>query len=180
MGLTDLIPAPYRWIAYGIGALVVVASLGYAVHRHNESIREPLRREVKFLTGSIEAQKKQAARLLAEETAKVKAAEAERDTKIAELTRGFNADKAKRDADFDKLRREHGRLLDRDSAGCGASGSGPEGRKTEDAGRTPQASGGNPLSESLERLLWDLIRDTDETIAQYQFCQKYAESISAK
>lgn len=136
MGLTDLIPAPYRWVAYGIGALAVVSILGYGVHKYNEAIREPLKREVKFLTASIEAQKKQAERLLAEKIAE-----------NAQLKEKYDAEAKQKDADFAKTIARfnaRGPVGMRDlPAGCG-SGSGSTGQTQADSTGTPE----KPAAES--------------------------------
>jgi len=179
VSLFDFIPSPYKWLAGGIAAVAVAGFVSYWIHLYNDSIRAPLQQEINFLTDSINANKARAARELAAETAKVQAAQDERDAEIAKLRGQYNAEKSKRDAEFDALRREHGRLRDAEAAGCGQSGGGEAGGKAETPPGTAGAGGGNQLSQRLNDLLWDLIRDARKTIAQYEFCQAYAESVSA-
>jgi len=174
----------WRLIGGILAGIAVCSAIFTVISKHDDRIRReataPLIKQLQDQDAKIVAQKAEAGRLLAEETAKVKAAQADRDARIAELTRGFNADKKTRDAAFDKLRADHGRLLDREATGgCGGGSGGAAGNQAGDAGRTPQASGAHPLSEKLEGLLWAVMRDADEIIAQYQLCQRYAATLSA-
>mgnify|MGYP001020576607 CR=1 FL=1 len=168
MGLTDLIPAPYRWIAGGIAALAVLGALGYGVHVYNEAIREPLKREVKFLTDSIEAQKKQAAEILAAKVAE-----------NAQLKDKYDAEAKQKDADFAKTIARfnaRGPVGMRDlPAGCG-SGSGSAGQAQAD-------SAGAPEKPATERGTGDAPRElvvTEGAVAQILGWYAYGMSCHAE
>ena len=54
----------WRLIGWTLAGLAILASAGVVVGKYNDRIRAPLRQEIKFLTDSIEANKKQAEALL--------------------------------------------------------------------------------------------------------------------
>lgn len=185
-------------IAIGIALAAIASAIGYGVHRYNEWIKEDLRSDVALLqtavterntqirnqNEAIRQQKADAVLKLAEETAKVKAAQDEQKAAIDAKTRKFKDEQAKSDAELAALQRDHAILRDRDSqrgeaCGRGPSGGGAEGGKTSDGPGVEAAAGGDGLSPRLSSLLWALIRDTAETIKQYEYCQSVVQGLSA-
>jgi len=62
--MLNLILGNWRLIGWTLAGLAILASAGVVVGKYNDRIRAPLRQEIKFLTDSIEANKKQAEALL--------------------------------------------------------------------------------------------------------------------
>lgn len=54
----------WRLIGWTLAGLAILASASVAIGKYNDRIRAPLQKEIKFLTDSIEANKKQAQALL--------------------------------------------------------------------------------------------------------------------
>lgn len=175
--LFALIPAPYRWLAGGIAILAVFAVLAFAVGKYNDSIREPLKREVKFLTDSINAQKKQAADRYAQlEKERDEAAEKWRKYAITEQD---SFDSQMRDA---RNRHDNSGMRFTDPAGRGCSGGSPE-TKTEGSTGVP-ASGtpegrvsneaGAVLSPEATRFLKDQALLADQAAIYAQAARRVA------
>jgi hypothetical protein len=131
---------------------------------------------------AIANQKQEAAEKLAAAIASVEAQVRERDGRIASIVEGYSDERIKSAADFDRRLVAAGRLRDPEAPRCwGSSGSPPSG-KTANAATTESASGGEGgfLSVRFDRLLKDLIRDTDALIAHDRLCVAYAREISAE
>jgi len=62
--MISLILGNWRLIGWTLAVLAILASAGVVIGKYNDRIRAPLQKEIKFLTDSIEANKKQAQALL--------------------------------------------------------------------------------------------------------------------
>ena len=58
MNLFSLIPAPYRMIAAAIAVAAVIAGLFYVKHIYDESVRAPIKRELKLTNDMLTACRK--------------------------------------------------------------------------------------------------------------------------
>ena len=126
---------PVTWIVYGLIAAAAIGGFALLVHRYNESVRKPLVQEIKFLKDSIEANKKQAAEILAAKIAE-----------NAQLKAKSDADAKQKDADYAKLLARfnaRGPIGVRDLPQCGNS-SGSAGQAGKDNPGTPE----KPAAES--------------------------------
>lgn len=170
-----LIPAPYRWLAGGIAILAAFAVLAFAVGKYNDSIREPLKREVKFLTDSINAQKRQAADRYA-------ALEKERD-EAAENWRKYVAG---REDDFDAKMRAAGNLHGNsgvrytDPAGRGCSGGSAKAEAKGSAGVPEKPATGSELSAEATKFLRDEALRADQAAIYAQAAREVALECLAK
>ena len=108
---------PYLWKA--LGAIAILIVLGILVHKYNEHIRAPLKKEIKFLENSNEANKVRAAQLLAQREAdNKKAVEG-----YIELARKSDEEFAAKDAQYRKFLNGPSRV--REHTGCGAGSTAP-------------------------------------------------------
>jgi hypothetical protein len=164
------------WKPIAIAVLIGVVFFGV---KHAKSKYDAGQQEIgaKPYKDAIEHQKQEARELLAAETAKIKAVEKERDARIATLEREAN-ERTKADSDFKRRVAATGRLRDSE-ARCGNGGSGPASTEAKVTGTPEGTGGGNELSETLSRLLKNLMVDTQTTIRQYEFCQAYAVELSS-
>lgn len=95
--------------------IAIAAALAFAVHKYNDSVRAPLEREIKFLTDSIEANKKQATAMVLQ-----------REKENADLAEKWRNYARQSDDDYEKkiaALRASGSSGLRIFTGCGASGS---------------------------------------------------------
>lgn len=157
---------PYLWKA--AAGLVIAVVLGFLVHKYNESIRAPLKKEIKFLTDSIEANKKQAAQMLAQREAENKKAV----EGYIELARKSDADYTKQIADI-RARANTGSGLRLNIPECGNSGNGAG--QTGQGGAQPSqaaATAGQLLREFIGLALSESSR-ADEVSAYAESCHRF-------
>lgn len=119
--------------------IAIAAAVAYGIHRYNDSVRAPLEREIKFLTDSIESNKKTAESMLVA-----------RDIENKQLKERYDADAKQKDADYAKLLARFNsrgpvgvRELRPEERGCG-NGSGGGGQTKTDSTGTPE----RPATES--------------------------------
>jgi len=163
-------------LAAALAAIVVLSSVWHYIDGRGYD------RATAEYTSQINAQKSEAAALLASESAKVRAAEHalqahlnDQNLKDAENVQ-VNADKS------DRLRAAAGparRLRDPHAAGCGGSSAGAPGAATAGAGdrRADNAQTGGLLSADFTGLLQRLTRDADAINAAYASCRADAFAV---
>lgn len=143
--------------------LALAAAILFAVHKYNDSVRAPLEREIKFLTDSIEANKKQAQALLTQ-----------REKENADLAEKWRNYARESDDSYEaKIAglKSAAAVGVREYAGCGASSS--------VAGSSKTASAGTPEKPTTESGTPDEVRELVLTEAAVgQVLQWYAYGMS--
>ena len=170
---------PFRWLL-GIG-ITVALWLGYgAWEGHQQAVGEA--RATQRYNAAIEAQKADAARLLAAQTARVAA----REQALQDLKNQQEVQDGKNQRTIDGLGRRlrgmagaAGRLRDANADGCGIGGGSAAGQVAADAGDRPAdgAEAGGLLSEELSGLLIRLTGEADAINAAYASCRADAQAV---
>lgn len=170
---------PYRWLL--AAALVAALVAGYfAWADHIGDVREAA--VTARYNAAIDAQKKEATQKLADETAKVAAAEkALNDFKSQQEIK--DATNQKTAAGLSARLRDAagpaGRLRDPHAAGCGGGGGGAQSAAATGADDSPadRAQAGGLLSAQLTRLLQQLAAEADGINLAYRSCRADAWSM---
>jgi hypothetical protein len=157
---------------------VVLGIYFYGQHKYHAGQQE----RVAFYEPAIQKQKAEAAQLLAEKTAEVRAKEDELRTFVTKQENTDAEHKKIVDTLSDRYRRllakSGGVLRDPNATGCSVGTPSTEPSAPKD-GVGDGAQAGGVLSVPLSDLLWGALRDADIQAAAYASCRPYALKLGA-
>lgn len=151
--------------------IAIAAAVAYGIHRYNDSVRAPLEREIKFLTDSIESNKKTAESMLVA-----------RDIENKQLKERYDADAKQKDADYAKLLarfNSRGPVGVREFTGCG-NGSGTTGQATTTGAGTPEKPASEPRTTDEVRELVLTEAAVGQVLQWYAYGQSCHKFVTAQ